>query len=60
MADRLKQDVSTGPAGEVIKVNWMPGNRVRIDFRHCGSVVVTKVFPISTKTQVEFSYDKKD
>lgn len=61
MAKRIKQDTSEGPNGEIATINWMPGNRVRIDFHDCGRVVATHIFPTpKTKvTHVEFSYDKK-
>lgn len=46
----------TGPKGEHLHISWMPGNRVRIDFAHCGKVCVTKIFPSETLTNVEIGY----
>ena len=56
MSKRLKQDKSIGPKGEIVTVNWMPGNRVRIDFKKCGSVVVTKVYPKQKITNIEVNF----
>lgn len=57
---RLKQDALSGPEGEAVKVNWMPGGRLRLDFAGCGPVVVTKIFPDprSGQTHIEVSYGK--
>ncbi len=44
-----------GPNGEVVKVNWMPDKRVRLDFLKCGKCAVTKIFP-KTQTHVELKY----
>lgn len=45
MSKRLKQDVLSGPNGEVVKVSWMPDQRLRLDFIKCGPCAVTKIFP---------------
>ena len=59
MSNRLKQDKLTGPNGEVVKVNWMPDGRLRLDFVNCGRCVVTKIFPAPKgQTHVELSYGK--
>jgi hypothetical protein len=56
----LKQDVLCGPEGEVVKVNWMPGNRLRLDFAGCGPGMVTKIFPSPSTdiTHIEIQYGK--
>ncbi len=59
MAKRLKHEILTGPDGEIVKVSWMPGRRLRIDFVECGPVVVTKIFPSPKITHVEFTYGKE-
>jgi hypothetical protein len=57
MSRRLKQDKLTGPHGEVVKVNWMPGGRLRLDFVDCGTCQVTKLFPNPKgQTHVELKY----
>ena len=55
---REHQDVLSSPTGGTLKVNWMPGKRVRLDFAGFGAVAVTKIFssPNSGKTNVEISY----
>ena len=57
---RLKQDVLSGPAAEALKVNWMPGQRLRLDFSGSGALVVTKIFPDpkTGETHIELSYRK--
>jgi len=61
MAKRLKHEVIEGPDGEVLKISWMPGRRVRLDFSKCGRVSLTKVFPPpggQGTTHVEFNYEE--
>lgn len=41
---RLKHQIIEGPAGETVKVSWMPGNRIRLDFK-ATRAMVTKIFP---------------
>lgn len=55
---RLQQDVLSGPGKETLKVNWMPGQRLRLDFAGNGPVVVTKIFPDpkSGDTHIEIRY----
>ncbi len=55
---RLRQDTLTGPNGEVVKVNWMPNGRLRLEFVDSGKCVVTKVFPDPSKgkTILELRY----
>jgi len=55
MSTRLKHETVSGPKGEVLEVSWMPGNRVRLDFKKCGKCVVTKIFPKEV-THIEVSY----
>ncbi|HOX55568.1 MAG TPA: hypothetical protein PLC99_01635 [Verrucomicrobiota bacterium] len=52
---RLNHQTVEGPKGEKITVSWMPNNRVRLTFRNCGKVVVSKVFPAKL-TNIEVSY----
>ncbi|MBE0546054.1 MAG: hypothetical protein IH623_32410 [Verrucomicrobia bacterium] len=60
MSKRLQQDKLTGPNGEVVKVNWMPDGRLRLDFVNCGACVVTKIFPDPKgQTHVELNYKTK-
>jgi len=59
MNKRLKHAIVFGPNGEVLKVSWMPDNRVRLDFSKCGKCVVTKIFP-KKETHIEVSYGAKD
>ena len=59
MAKRLQLDELKGPSGEKVKVSWMPGNRLRIDFVGCGPALVTKVFPKEDVTHVELNYGKE-
>jgi len=58
MIKRLKQDVLSGPNGEMVKVSWMPHQRLRLDFIKCGPCAVTKIFPDpNTKTaRLEVAY----
>jgi hypothetical protein len=58
---RLQQNVISNPAGDQLKVNWMPDNRVRLDFVGCGPAVVTKIFPNpkTGDTHVEIGYGRK-
>lgn len=60
MEKRLKHEELEGPNGEIMKVNWMPGDRVRLDFIECGECVVTKLFPSprAGNTHIEISYGK--
>src|SRR5262249_9077106 len=55
---RLQQDILTGPSREAVKVNWMPGQRLRLDFSGTGPVVVTKISPDpkSGDTHIEIRY----
>lgn len=55
MNTRLKHEIVSGPNGEILKVSWMPNNRVRLDFVKCGKCVVTKIFPKQV-THIEVSY----
>ena len=57
---RLQQDILKGPTDEALKVNWMPGQRLRLDLSGTGPVVVTKIFPDpkSGDTHVEISYGR--
>ena len=59
MKKRLKLDDLRGPENEVVKVSWMPGKRLRLDFMSCGAAVVTKVFPKGKITHVELKYNQK-
>ena len=54
MSKRLQQDLIKGPKGEVLTVNWMPDNRVRLTFKNCGKVTVSKVFAAKV-TNIEVS-----
>ncbi len=56
MAKRLQLNTLTGPNKEMVKVSWMPNNRIRIDFVGCGPALVTKVFPKNNITHVEMNY----
>lgn len=55
MSKRLKHDTVLGPNGEVLKVSWMPDNRVRFDFINCGTCAVTKIFA-KERTNIELNY----
>jgi hypothetical protein len=44
-----------GPEGEILRVVWMPGKRVRLEFKKCGKVAVTHIFP-QALTKVELKY----
>jgi len=55
MSKRLKHDTVLGPNGEVLKVSWMPDNRVRFDFIDCGICAVTKIFA-KERTNIELNY----
>jgi hypothetical protein len=56
MNKRIKFQIVEGTKGEVIRISWMPNNRVRFSFVNCGKTVVTKVFP-ANKTNIEISYN---
>ena len=55
MNKRLKHEIVSGPNGEILKISWMPDNRVRLDFVNSGKCVVTKIFP-KKETHIEISY----
>jgi ankyrin repeat protein len=56
-AKRISHTSVQGPNGELIKVNWIPNGRVRLDFINCRAVSVTKVFPDpKSQTHIECSY----
>ena len=56
---RLKQDVLSSPEGNTLKVNWMPGERLRLDFVGFPAVI-TKIFPDPDgDTHVDISYKKE-
>jgi len=59
MTTRLKQDVLEGPDKELVKVNWMPGKRLRLDFVSCGPSVVTKIFTKGSTTHLEVRYEQE-
>lgn len=59
MTKRIKQVVVEGPENEVIKINWMPDNRLRLDFVSCGAAVVTKIFTKDTATHLELKYKQE-
>jgi hypothetical protein len=55
---RIQQNVVEGPNGEIVKVNWMPDNRVRFDILNCGKCVVSMIFPKSkAATNIEVNYE---
>jgi hypothetical protein len=57
MNKRLQQDMLAGPKGELVKVNWMPDGRLRLDFVNCGTCHVTHLFPDPKgQTHIELSY----
>jgi hypothetical protein len=57
MSKRLKHEILSGPNGGVLKVSWMPGNRVQLEFIKSGKCAVTKIFPDPRgETHVELSY----
>lgn len=56
MAKRLRHHVLEGPEKEVVKVSWMPGKRLRLDFVSCGPSVVTQIFTKGTTTHLEVRY----
>lgn len=57
---RLQQDVLKGPDGSVVKVNWMPGGRLRLDFVGSGPVLVSSVFsdPKTSTSRLECRYGR--
>ena len=56
MTKRLKHHVLEGPDKEVVKVSWMPGKRLRLDFVSCGPGIVTKIFSKGSVTHLEVKY----
>jgi hypothetical protein len=56
MSKRLKHQIVSGPNDEILKISWMPDNRVRLDFVKCGKCVVTKIFP-KKEPHIEVSYN---
>jgi hypothetical protein len=56
MIKRLKHEELTGPNGEILKVSWMPGKRVRFDFVDCGKCALTIIWAKKKETHFEISY----
>ena len=59
MIKRRKQSVIKGPENEVLKVNWMPDKRLRLDFSGCGAAIVTKIFTKGNTTSLELKYKQE-
>lgn len=47
--------ICKGDNGEELKVYWMEGNEVRLEFRGCGKCAITSVYP-ADKTNVVVKY----
>ena len=56
--DEFDREVA-GPDGQVVKVVWMPNNRVRLDLFKFGKCAVTHIFPNPKGdiTKIEIRYE---
>jgi hypothetical protein len=56
----LKNQILEGPNKEQVKVSWMPGNRLRIDFPDSGPCVVKLLFTSKRTSHLELAYGTRE